>query len=183
MTVQFWPCPGCSRHVKRGDALCPFCGATASVESGPTRILAGGLSRAALFAAGAVGAAVATMDCGGPPASVVFYGAISPPLELGDSGASNAGPGLVIGDGGLSTNETDSGVSDGPSEGAADAGDASATTVPPRDSSSASDAPSTTDGPADAGDASTSKGPTDSSSAADVPMAVPFYGAAVIPDE
>ncbi|MGO9837136.1 MAG: hypothetical protein ACLP1X_23315, partial [Polyangiaceae bacterium] len=29
MSAQFWPCPGCSRHVKRGDAICPFCGATA----------------------------------------------------------------------------------------------------------------------------------------------------------
>jgi hypothetical protein len=63
MSAQFWPCPGCSRHVKRGDAICPFCGATASVDIGSTRVLAGRLSRAALFAAGAVGTAVATTDC------------------------------------------------------------------------------------------------------------------------
>jgi hypothetical protein len=49
MSVQFWPCPACSRHVKRGDAICPFCGATASIESSPTRVLAGRLSRAAIF--------------------------------------------------------------------------------------------------------------------------------------
>ena len=48
----------------------------------------------------------------------------------------------------------DSSANDGPSEAAPDAGDAGATTVP-----------------------------TDSSGAADVPMAVPFYGAAVRPDE
>jgi hypothetical protein len=59
MSAQFWPCPGCSRHVKRGDAICPFCGATASVHIGPTRALSGRLSRAALFAAGA------TIACGG----------------------------------------------------------------------------------------------------------------------
>jgi hypothetical protein len=59
MSNQFWPCPGCSRHVKRGDAFCPFCGATASVEIGPTRTIAGRLSRAALYALGA------TVACGG----------------------------------------------------------------------------------------------------------------------
>jgi hypothetical protein len=73
MSAQFWPCPGCSRHVKKGDATCPFCGATASIEGGPKRVLAGRLSRAALFAAGTMGAAVATTDCtaaapyGAPP--------------------------------------------------------------------------------------------------------------------
>src|SRR5271166_3034732 len=116
MLVQFWPCPGCSRHVKRDDALCPFCGATASVESSPTRILAGRLSRAALFAAGAVGAAVATTDCSAQPP----YGAGPHPgaVEVFPNGTE------------------DSGADDGPSEVAADAADASATTVP-TDSSSA----------------------------------------------
>jgi hypothetical protein len=117
MSVQFWPCPGCSRHVKRGDATCPFCGASASAESSPTRTLAGRLSRAALFAAGAAGAAVATTNCsaqsdyGGPPV-----------IHTEDSSAGDAVP--------------------------------------------------------DAADASAATGPTDSSTAADVPMAVPFYGAA-----
>jgi hypothetical protein len=69
-----------------------------------------------------MGAAVATTDCA---TAVAAYGGISTPSEIEDSSAS-----------------------DGPSEAAADAADASATTV------------------------------TDSSSAADAPMAVPFYGAA-----
>jgi len=178
MSVQFWPCPGCSCHVKRGDAICPFCGESASVDIGPTRVLAGRLSRAALFAAGAMGAAVATTDCGTPPSSTAFYGAISPPLEmLEDSGVSDAGPGLVIGDGGLSTIETeDASATDGPSEADADAGDASTSTAP-TDSSSASDSPSTTDGPADAEEASAPSEPTDSSSTAkDAPSAVALYG-------
>jgi hypothetical protein len=84
MSAQFWPCPGCSRHIKRGDAICPFCGATASVDIGPRRILARRLSRAALFAA--VGA---TAACGsfsiGP-----IYGLLSPPSEVADSSASDA---------------------------------------------------------------------------------------------
>jgi hypothetical protein len=112
MSVQFWPCPGCSRHVKRGDAVCPFCGATASIESGPTRTVAGRLSRAALVAAGAVGAAVATTACSpAPPYGTNPY----VPNETGDASAS-----------------------DGPSEVAADAGDAS-TTSEPTDSSSTAD--------------------------------------------
>jgi hypothetical protein len=119
MSAQFWPCPGCSRHVKRGDAICPFCGATASIEISPTRVLAGRLSRAALFAAGTMGAAVATTDCStsapqptttGQPA----YG--GSPYFPNDSSAGETQPGLVIGDGGLSTIEIqDSSASDGPS--------------------------------------------------------------------
>jgi hypothetical protein len=59
MSVQFAPCPRCSRHVKRGDGICPFCSATASLEIGPPRTVAGRLSRAALYALGA------TVACGG----------------------------------------------------------------------------------------------------------------------
>jgi hypothetical protein len=128
MSAQFWPCPGCSRHVKRGDATCPFCGASASVEIGPTRVLAGRLSRSALFAAGAVGVGIATTDC--IPTSMAEYGGISAPIEIEDSSAS-----------------------DGPREVGADTGDAG------------------------------TREPSDSSSAADAPMAVAAYGAAVIIDE
>ncbi len=129
MGAQFWPCPACSRHVKRGDALCPFCGARASVDIGATRVLSGRLSRAALFAAGTMGAAVATTGCSSPA-----YG----------------GP-IVYGH----TKTEDASASDGASVEAADAADASATTVP-----------------------------TDSSSAADAPMAPGIlYGAVFLPDE
>jgi hypothetical protein len=110
MSARFWPCPSCSRHVKRGDVTCPFCGASASVESIPTRVLAGRLSRAALFAAGAVGAAVATTDCGNTTA-------IQPPY-----GSPCGGPCTI---------ETeDSSAADASTDVAADAADTSATTVP-----------------------------------------------------
>jgi hypothetical protein len=112
------PCPGCSRHVKRGDAICPFCSANVSVESIPTRVLAGRLSRAALFAAGAVGVGIATTECA--PSSVSEYGGMAPPLEQ-DSSASD-----------------DSSASYAPSGVAPDAADASATTGP-TDSPSAPD--------------------------------------------
>jgi hypothetical protein len=121
MSVQFWPCPGCSRHVKGGDAVCPFCGATARVQSSPTRTIAGRLSRAALFAAGAVGAAVATTDCGNGTTIQPPYGApCTPPCTM---------------------EPEDSGASDGPSGSVTDARDAS-TTSEPTDASSAPDAPS-----------------------------------------
>jgi hypothetical protein len=116
MSAQFWPCPGCSRHIKRGDAVCPFCGAAASVESGPTRVLAGRLSRAALFAAGAVGAAVATTDCGTTAVPAYGFGPYFP-SETDDASASDTAI----------------------SEAEAEAADAS---TEPIDSSSADDVPS-----------------------------------------
>jgi hypothetical protein len=134
MIVQFWPCPGCSRHVKRGDALCPFCGATASIEISPRPTIAGRLSRAALFAAGAVGTALATANCGAP------YGL--PPggfqVETEDSGASD-GPSETDAED-TSTTPDSASTADAPStaDGPNDAGDASTSTVP-TDSSSASD--------------------------------------------
>jgi|HubBroStandDraft_1064217.scaffolds.fasta_scaffold15556_5 hypothetical protein len=133
MSAQFWPCPGCSRHVKRGDAVCPFCGATASIEISPRPTIAARLSRASLFAVGAVGAAFATTNCSSNPYGQPPYY----PTGIEGSGASN-----------------NSSPTDASSDMSTDAADASATTLP-----------------------------TDSSSAADVPMAVPFYGAAVGPDE
>jgi hypothetical protein len=126
MSAQFWPCPGCSRHVKRGDAICPFCGATPSVEIRPTRVLAGRLSRAALFAAGAVGATTACTTATSTP----FYGAAVIISETEDSSASDA-PSEAAADAG------DASASDAPSEAAPDVADASAT--PPTDSASTSD--------------------------------------------
>jgi|HubBroStandDraft_6_1064221.scaffolds.fasta_scaffold88663_1 hypothetical protein len=127
MRAQFWPCPGCSRHVKRGDATCPFCGASASVESIPTRVLAGRLSRAALFAAGAVGTAVATTDCGGNTTLSTMCGSpcFPTPCQIETEDAS---------------------ASDSPSEAAPEAADASATAVP-TDSSSAADVPTSVQPP------------------------------------
>ncbi len=79
MSSRLTPCPACARHVKEGDRVCPFCGdAVPFVSLAPARTAAGHLSRAALFAVGAMGAAVAATDCssssesayGGPPVFV-----------------------------------------------------------------------------------------------------------------
>jgi|SRR5580658_10659473 hypothetical protein len=164
MSAQFWPCPGCSRHVKRGDAVCPFCGAGASVEVGPTRVLAGRLSRAALFAAGAAGVAVTTSNCnsapmiptttiapayGGPVGLPLYGGAV---LPIDDSGETITIP------------PTDSAT------GSADA-------------TSAIDGSTGADGSTDAADASATTEPIDSSSADDAPMVAVFYGAFMPPPD
>lgn len=96
MPPQFWPCPGCSRHVRRGDTVCPFCGGAndSPAATAPIQTIAGRLSRAALFAAGAVGAAVATTDCS-TSAQPLYGGSFAQPLYGGsfvpeDSGVSDA---------------------------------------------------------------------------------------------
>jgi len=49
------PCPSCNRHVRVGDATCPFCGTAVTVApaAASAPVLRGRLGRAALFAAGA----------------------------------------------------------------------------------------------------------------------------------
>jgi hypothetical protein len=62
MSARFVACPACARHVKAGECICPFCGAKAPCAE-PLRRIGGRLTRAAIHAAGAVGAAVALGDC------------------------------------------------------------------------------------------------------------------------
>jgi hypothetical protein len=123
--MQLWPCTGCSRHLKRSDARCPFCGVAVSARSEPTptRTAAGRLSRAALFAAGAMGAAVTTTDCGGPAIQPPYGGA---PVQPTDGGS-------------VAIESQDSA--------AADSGDASVATEPPDSSTAAADAPNMEDVP------------------------------------
>jgi hypothetical protein len=156
MSAQFWPCPGCSRHVKRGDAVCPFCGATARVDGAPTRVLAGRLSRAALFAAGTMGAAVATTDCCAQPP----YGAGPPPGAVAYS----------------TTGTEDASASDVSNEAAADAEDESATPV-------LTDSATTTDDVTSAADVSTDAG-DESANESQPPWSIgqPAYGGSFPPD-
>lgn len=118
MSVQFKPCPGCARHVKQGDASCPFCGAKVCVGPCAPPAVPGRMSRAALFAAGAVGVAVASTDCY-PTAQSDYGGPVFFPI---DSGFYTA----------------DASVSDGASGTEPDAGDDAAAA----DASTAVDAPS-----------------------------------------
>ena len=57
------PCSECGRHVRAGDARCPFC--DAEQGSAPPRVLPSGrLSRAATLAFGAMLGAAAAVGCG-----------------------------------------------------------------------------------------------------------------------
>lgn len=75
--MRFAPCPSCARHVKASDCTCPFCGVkVACVPAGPA-IAGKGMSRAALFAASALGTlAMAASDC--TATSQAAYGGFVP---------------------------------------------------------------------------------------------------------
>jgi len=100
MSSRFTPCPTCARHVKQGDGACPFCGAQAPGAStpGPSAVptAAGRLSRSALFAASAVGVALATTDCSSASPQPLYGGVVTP---VGDAApVSDAAPGGGSGD-------------------------------------------------------------------------------------
>jgi hypothetical protein len=78
MPTRFIPCGSCARHVREGDAACPFCGAAAPVAPALSRVT-GRLSRAAFLALGAAGALSAT-ECSSTstPSPQPLYG--SPPI-------------------------------------------------------------------------------------------------------
>jgi hypothetical protein len=98
MNVQFWPCPACARHVKRGDLICPFCGADASSLGGLPRTVVRA-SRSVLFAAGALGGALAAADCdvqSNPPYGLAPIGSVTYPTPM--SGSTAAGPSTIAPD-------------------------------------------------------------------------------------
>jgi hypothetical protein len=79
MSRPLVPCPSCRRHVRAGEASCPFCKATfaealAAPSPGPVVSSSRPLSRAALlFAAATLGASCKTTE-----EHVVLYG--PPPI-------------------------------------------------------------------------------------------------------
>jgi hypothetical protein len=112
MSSKFTPCGTCARHVKQGDAACPFCGAATRKAAPPAALSAAGrLSRSALFAAGAVGAALATTDCTSASPQPAYGGVVTPASDAA-SGSSSGG----VTDG-SSTTPVDSGGGGTPSEG------------------------------------------------------------------
>lgn len=83
MGVSFIPCVGCSRHVRQDDRSCPFCGAAVVGAPPATPTARQRLSRAALFAAGAAGLALATADCGAT--AQPSYGGVAQPTPTSTS--------------------------------------------------------------------------------------------------
>ena len=64
--VDLRPCPDCRRHVAATEASCPFCGTTLSLAGPAPELPRGRLTRAAVFAAGALAVAgAAGAACGG----------------------------------------------------------------------------------------------------------------------
>lgn len=66
MHASLVPCVVCQRHIRAGEASCPFCNAAIEVQR--TWLASGRvarLSRAALFTVGATLAGVTTQGCGG----------------------------------------------------------------------------------------------------------------------
>lgn len=126
MVSHLVPCPGCERHVRASEAVCPFCSATLSEEfrgQQASQIPSGRLGRAALAAfrttvsAGAVAASAAVgasalgcaadADSGVPNAQQSAAGSTSGGSSNGGGGESNNG-GSSTGSGGATSAGGDS---------------------------------------------------------------------------
>ena len=138
----FVPCSSCRRHVRRMEAVCPFCAASLAGTAGVPQVrsvVARGVSRSTLFA---MGVSLAASACEADN-STAIYGAPTPPMAGagGDGGRGNTGGTAGVGGGtagvGGSAGAGGNAAGAGGSAGASDV-DASA----PRDA-----------GDADAGDA------------------------------
>ncbi len=156
MSLRFTPCPACARHVKQCDSRCPFCAAHVRHVNAPRRVAVRRLSRAALFAAGTAGLALATTDCGSSSISVPAYGSDAgigepyyEPGDAADAGSStpadaastDAAP--VPLDGGLEAGVPRDGAPPGDASGDAQIGDASGDAL---DGSASSAADAATEG-------------------------------------
>ena len=136
MTADLCPCSSCSRHVKRGECTCPFCGAKVCC-AGARRAPGGRLSRSALFSVGAVGVALGTTDCTSDMPRPA-YGGFFP---IGEDGSSFSDVGTGPGSDAAPTPEVDgaadaAALADGMGS-AVDAGDGAQTTPDAADASDA----------------------------------------------
>jgi hypothetical protein len=119
------PCPSCSRHVKVGPAVCPFCGGEVPTEVAPRTLTIGAgrpLTRAALMFAGAAALGACSSSSSGPPLEgtldaaygvaigppdathdgefVTHYGVVAVPMDAGsdaEHGTLDAAYGIAIG--------------------------------------------------------------------------------------
>jgi hypothetical protein len=125
MGPRFTPCPACARHVKQSDSRCPFCGNEVPRVNAPARATVRRLSRSALFAAGAAGLALATVDCSSssePPYGVPPLVDAAPGDDSTDaSDGSSTTPNDAAGDAGSADGGLDGAVTP-PSDGRTDGG-------------------------------------------------------------
>jgi hypothetical protein len=94
------PCPQCQRHVRRGEAQCPFCGAACALAP-PSRdaALLREAKRASLIA---LGLALAGQACGGKTDEDKKRDDVGlvPPYGIGPIGEPSGGTGGTAGSGG-----------------------------------------------------------------------------------
>ena len=137
----FVPCSSCRRHVRRMEAVCPFCAAPLAGDAGELpqlrSVVARGVKRTTLFA---MGVSLAASACEADNA-VPIYGAPAPPMAGagGDGGRGNGGGtgGNAGGGGAAGTGGRAGAAGVGGSAGASDEADASA----PRDADAGDAAP------------------------------------------
>lgn len=121
MTIQFAPCPSCSRHVRASEGACPFCKAALDPKAQRARVIPGvdpRISRAAAIAMVAT-LSLAACDEEGTVATPV-YGAPAPTAGSGGgggsggsssgSGGSDSGGGGAAGEGGGAAGESGAGA-------------------------------------------------------------------------
>lgn len=97
MSSTFTPCPGCSRHVKRGDRMCPFCGGEVPHAIAPvvqaTEPRLSGSTRLVAAAAGL--ALTAAVECSINPEPLPPYG-LSLPFPVDGSSSTPIDVGTPI---------------------------------------------------------------------------------------
>jgi hypothetical protein len=150
---RFIACTACARHVREGDATCPFCGAVAPALR-PLLSLSRRLSRAALHAAAAAGAVAALNDCGGSTATEPPYG-----LACGEMGEAPC----AVADGGRDAG-TDA-KADATYDAGNDAGGGEVFYGGPCPGGGCYDSGPSPEASTEAGDAEVTDGPTDAGSA------------------
>ena len=91
------PCRACGRHVRSGDAACPFCGAARSVDEKAPRVKPTGRRLKAIAMSAALGATACSGSVGSPGegkdagadsmGAQPAYGVVEPPAEGGTDGS------------------------------------------------------------------------------------------------
>lgn len=89
------PCTACERHVRAGEARCPFCGASGSIAAPPVLKAPKGRLSSLLIMTFHAAAATATIGCGGETSDPV-----PPNSSGGTAGRAGTGGRGVLGTGG-----------------------------------------------------------------------------------
>jgi hypothetical protein len=93
--TRLTPCSSCARHVRRSEAVCPFCGAgVVLVAERAPRVISARLHRSVLAILGPailVGAAATLDGCWSAPTYGGFYDAGPAPADAGTDAGNDVG--------------------------------------------------------------------------------------------